>query len=227
VTRDSLCFRAGWPGSFYWPSARLRALSENLIRAILTILHLQGFQPAPELLCLERVLDSDEDPVRLQGFLDKVICAAAVSTDVIDARQNIKLLRSNRSLRKREYIQVSGGFGNSPSLEYDDVLAELEFELTDKLVERLKIKRKRKSSSSAREPVMELGQLVLYPETEYALSLVVNQFVNREVFGELQEIIPYGSGVAVLFWGPPGTGKTAAAEGLADELEDNSGGFAR
>jgi SpoVK/Ycf46/Vps4 family AAA+-type ATPase len=145
----------------------------------------------------------------------------AVSEDAAAIRRNIDLLRGDNTLRREEYIQVCGGPDNNKALEDEETLRDCEFELTDKLVERLKIKRRRKSSRSAREPQMTMEQIVLCPETMEALSLAEAQIRHSNVFLKewgLGIRFPYGKGVILLFWGPPGVGKTAAAEALAHRI---------
>jgi SpoVK/Ycf46/Vps4 family AAA+-type ATPase len=74
---------------------------------------------------------------------------------------------------------------------------------------------------TAREPLMKMEQLVLHDEVIEALSLAEVQFRHAEVLLKdwgLAGTITYGRGVTLLFWGPPGVGKTAAAEALAHKL---------
>jgi len=145
----------------------------------------------------------------------------AVSKDVPSMRHNINLLKSSHCLRADGYIQIRGGPDDNPTLEDEDVLKDCVFELTEKLVQRLKIGRKRKSNHSARDPQMTMEQLVLCPETTEALSLAEAQIRHSNVFLKewgLGIRFPYGKGAILLFWGPPGVGKTAAAEALAHKL---------
>jgi SpoVK/Ycf46/Vps4 family AAA+-type ATPase len=68
---------------------------------------------------------------------------------------------------------------------------------------------------------MTLDQLVLYEDVIQAIQLAEAQFRYATVMMKdwgLGRAVPYGSGVTILFWGPPGVGKTAAAEALAHKL---------
>jgi len=147
--------------------------------------------------------------------------ASAVARSIPEIRHNLRLLRSDSVLRENGYIQVCGGQDFSVAVEDDDTLTTCEFELTEELLEKLKINRKRKSSQSARAPLMTLDQLVLYEDVIQAIQLAEAQFRYATVMMKdwgLGRAVPYGSGVTILFWGPPGVGKTAAAEALAHKL---------
>ncbi|MGH7822221.1 MAG: ATP-binding protein [Candidatus Binatia bacterium] len=74
---------------------------------------------------------------------------------------------------------------------------------------------------SARAPLVRLEQLALPDRVRSALSLVISQMRHQETLLHdwgLRETVPYGRGLALLFYGPPGVGKTACAEALAHEL---------
>jgi SpoVK/Ycf46/Vps4 family AAA+-type ATPase len=136
-------------------------------------------------------------------------------------RHNLELLKGHEPLRKQGYIQVCGGLDSGLVTEDETTLKNCEFELTDEFLERLKVKRKRKSGMTAREPLMKMEQLVLHDDVIEALSLAEAQFRHAEVLLKdwgLAGTVTYGRGVALLFWGPPGVGKTAAAEALAHKL---------
>jgi len=146
----------------------------------------------------------------------------AVSETVPKVRHNLQLLKRDGVLRSKEYIQVCDGLDSNVAVEDDATLRSCEFELTGELLEQLQIKRKRKSSQTARQPLMKMEQLVLCPEVGEALQLAINHVKYAKVLHEdwgLAAAIPYGRAVTLLFWGPPGVGKTTAAEGLAEKLE--------
>jgi AAA+ superfamily predicted ATPase len=70
-------------------------------------------------------------------------------------------------------------------------------------------------------PVFSLDDLVLAEETEVKLrELVAHVALQHVVLDEwgFRRRLPRGQGVAALFTGPPGTGKTTAAEAIAREL---------
>jgi len=146
--------------------------------------------------------------------------ARCVSEDVPSVRHNLEWLRRDRPLRASGYIRVCGGLGDVAT-EDDATLSTCEFELTQEFAEKLQIKRRRKSSSRPRPPLVRMDQLVLSEEVRAALNMAVAQVQHKQVILEtwgLAETVAYGRGVVLLFYGPPGTGKTASAEALADRL---------
>ena len=148
--------------------------------------------------------------------------ARAASSSVATVRHWLRYLKSTEPLRKENYIRVCGGRSGDPVFDDEGTLRGCEFELTRAFLDKLKIKSIRQSRSQAREPLMSLGQLVLSEDVREALNMAMVQVRQRDVLlyaWGLEKAFPYGRGLTLLFSGPPGTGKTASAEGLANELE--------
>ncbi|NMB74338.1 MAG: AAA family ATPase [Myxococcales bacterium] len=164
----------------------------------------------------------------LDGF-DEVFLglgiAQAVTPAGLPARASLELLRPRASLMRRGLIQPCDGqaelLGDDPR-----VIEKIEYELSPKGCEILKLERKRRgrrpvAAGEARWPLVRLEQLVLPPEVQEALRLACAQARHAKVMLKdwgLAAAIPYGRAVTLLFYGPPGVGKTAAAEGLARAL---------
>jgi len=150
--------------------------------------------------------------------------ACAISRSANDVSTNIKNLTSEGFLVKKGYVQPCAGA--EPNLTNDPhALRETEFEITDKTVERLQLGRtvvkRRRLGSDIREPQIRIDQLVLSENVNQALRLAVTHAQHSKTIMNdwgLAELVPYGHGVTLLFSGPPGTGKTACAEALADAL---------
>jgi len=147
--------------------------------------------------------------------------ARAASEEDTEVRHNLALLQRDAPLRQKGYVRVCGGIGDSPITEDQAALETCEFELTVEFLDRIKVRKLRKASSRARTPMVRLDQLVLAPRILNALKMACTQVKHGVVmFGKwgLESIVPYGKTVSMLFSGPPGVGKTAAAEAIAHEL---------
>jgi SpoVK/Ycf46/Vps4 family AAA+-type ATPase len=98
---------------------------------------------------------------------------------------------------------------DNPDLErLTTALKELAAERISHLVERI-------------EPVFSLEEVVLPPDRKQTLREIVDQIrLAPRVLDDwkFREKLPYGRGVAALFFGPSGTGKTMAAMGIARQL---------
>lgn len=107
--------------------------------------------------------------------------------------------------------------------EDEDTLRTIEFELTDAFIDKLGINKKNNRMHIGRKPLLRMDQLVLQDDVREALELAANQFSCKETLEEwdIGGVIPYGNAVTLLFSGPPGVGKTACAEALADRLGKN------
>jgi len=135
------------------------------------------------------------------------------------------LLQNKSPLVREDLIRPAGGEGD---LLTDDprALAEVEFELTGKSLDILKIERRLAKEplggKGVRKAKVRMEQLVLSGEVHRALQMAIAQARNADVLIRdwgLGEVMPYGRAVTLLFSGPPGVGKTACAEALAHELE--------
>jgi hypothetical protein len=140
-------------------------------------------------------------------------------------RSHMALLKSTSLLRAQGLMQPCGGMDAFLTDELQD-LEECEFELTHQAVEKLGLGRrgraKRASHYKLTTPRVKLQNLVLPETTQHCLSMALEQSRHFNVLFDTWGLgghITYGRGVTMLFFGPPGTGKTAAAEALARELE--------
>ena len=151
--------------------------------------------------------------------------ARAASTKVALATSNMRLLTTDGHLMRNELVQPCDG----PSeMLFDNpaALAEIEYELTEKVIQMLGLPKRRIRKSqeniSIRQPTMCMEQLVLTNRVRESLFLAEVHIQNASRLMDdwgLGTMISYGHGPVLLFSGPPGTGKTAAAEALAHQLD--------
>jgi hypothetical protein len=151
--------------------------------------------------------------------------ARAVCDEPTEVAACLTLLEPEAHLGKRGFISPCSG---DMELATSDAgsLEQMEFELTSKAVAMLGIDnrmvRRRQGDFCARRPMLRLDRIVLSEKVQEAICLAL---VHARCGGRLiddwglGEMIPYGRSPVLLFSGPPGTGKTATAEGIAYELD--------
>ncbi len=147
--------------------------------------------------------------------------ARAVSRDVPQVRHQLALLKKEGDLRKKNYIRVCGGKSSSAAVEDETTLRSCEFELTNDFLKKIRVKRQRRSSQQARQPMVRLDQLVLSQKVMAGIRMALVQVRKGNIMIDrwgLDKVIPYGRAVTMLFHGAPGLGKTASAEAIAHEL---------
>ena len=157
-------------------------------------------------------------------FTGRGLARAAANGDN-DVAQCLQLLHSEQALIQMDFAQPTGGSGSLLSNDAGDI-EETEYDLGPRAIEILGLEKrpikKRSGRFQPREAVVALDQLVLAEPTRQALNLALTHARHGRTLMQdwgLGELIPYGRSVTLLFWGPPGTGKTATAEALAAELK--------
>ncbi|MBN1550844.1 ATP-binding protein [bacterium] len=148
--------------------------------------------------------------------------ARCASTDIPSVRHKLGLLKQDRSLRKDGYIRICGGASDNRAIEDEETLKNCEFELTSKFLKTINVKRCRKTGNSARKPIFKFDHLVLSDKIQSSLKICLTQARSHHILFEewgLEKTITYGTGITLLFSGTSGTGKTACAEAIADELD--------
>lgn len=151
--------------------------------------------------------------------------ARAVCDEPTEVATYLKLLEPEAHLSQKGFIAPCSG---DMELATSDAgsLEQMEFELSPKAVAMLGIDnrmvRRRQGDFCARRPTLRLDQIVLAEKIQEAIAMALvharcgNRLIDDWGLGEM---IPYGRSPVLLFSGPPGTGKTATAEGIAHELD--------
>jgi len=163
---------------------------------------------------------SPEDPFFTAAGLSRAICHTP------DQFNNcITRFFSGAPLVKGEYIQPCGGMGGLLS-ESEESIRETEFELTPKMLNTLGLDKSSqvalKRDEALRAPVIRMKDLALPASTHEAVTMALDHVRHAKTLMEtwgLRDAFPYGNGVTLLFFGTPGTGKTATAEAIAHELD--------
>lgn len=147
--------------------------------------------------------------------------AESLSEDVTGVRHRMATLRAGGRLRAGGFVRIAEGPVKGMGQEDDALLAECTFEVSREMLVRLGLSSRALRRAGLRAPRVRLDELVLAPQVESALRLAIVQVRDQRVLVErwgLGGALHGGRATTLLFWGPPGVGKTASAEALAHEL---------
>lgn len=161
------------------------------------------------------VLEDPDDAFSGIGMA-KALCGSAPA-----ARHLLQRLRSDCPLRTGRLLAPCAGQPMELGTEDLPALAVASWEIADEARARLGLPARLERLRGVRVPRVRLEDLVLPESVLQPLRLAQAQVEHgARLFEEwgLGRILPYGRGVTLLFHGPPGTGKTATAEGLAHAL---------
>ncbi len=175
------------------------------------------------LLCKAKCMDSSrfgrENLYTGEGL------ARAAATTIVDIPKIIRqhLMTKSKLVTDKIIRPTFSGTGDQQT-EDEDAVRRLEFELTEEFLKELQIKGKKPKESAGRKPLVKMDSLILADDIREAIRHAISQIANRDLLYNkwgLKEVIPYGQAVTLLFSGPPGIGKTACAEAIADRLGKN------
>lgn len=193
-----------------WPLADLKTMKlRDAEKMIVTALLCKEVAPGEGPACTDAEMYTGEWLARI----------GAEKTDEIRDVLRKHLMPGSRLLEENIIRGRAKDMG-SKSLADESTAREMEYELVPEFLNRLKVVPEKKRLQAGRAPEITMDQLCLAPEVEAKLDLAVSQLENLETFVKwgVGETIPYGNGMTMLFWGPPGVGKTACCEALAAKL---------
>lgn len=175
------------------------------------------------LLCKAKCMDS----IRYGG--DNLYSGEGLARAAATSITNIpKIIRQHLMLKSRlitdKIIRPTLSGASDQQTEDEDSVRRFEFELTDEFLKELHIKSKKGNRGAGRKPLVKMSNMILAEGTMEAIRHAISQISNRNLLYNkwgLKTVIPYGQAVTLLFSGPPGIGKTACAEAIADELGKN------
>lgn len=222
--------RNGAPGS-----GRIRQASGRLRRMLGGLEHALERHPDWPLASIARELGGQAEQLAFVALLgvelghvpahDPVATGAGLaevlSRDVTEVRHLLPMLRAGGRLRAGGFMRIADGPVQGMSQEDDTLLAECRFELSREALTRLGLSSRALRRAGLRMPRIRLEELVLAPHVDKALRLAIVQVRDQRVLVEqwgLGGALNGGRATTLLFWGPPGVGKTASAEALAHEL---------
>ena len=175
------------------------------------------------LLCKAKCMDSPRFGRENLYSGEGLARAAAISiTDIPKIIRQHLMMKSG--LITNKVIRPTLNGVSDQHAEDEDSVRRFEFELTDEFLKELHIKSKKANGGAGRKPLVKMNNLILSDNIREAIHHAISQIHNRDLLYNkwgLKTVIPYGQAVTLLFSGPPGIGKTACAEAIADELGKN------
>jgi hypothetical protein len=158
---------------------------------------------------------------------DRLFTGEGLACPIADSEVQIQRMVGwvgHHACERWDWLRPCGGNG----FVLDDsaeALGRAEYELTDDMVDAVGLPRQARrrwtKTEEVREAVVSFEQLVFPADVLESLDLLVAQAKRGQVLFEewqLKETLRYGRGMTGLLWGPPGVGKTAAAEAVANAI---------